>query len=131
MMRPDIAKAIDELPGNIREQVITQGGKCLGLLNEHLAANEEVRHISSAAAKKDSSYTCLFALTNRRLIFVAPAPQAVGWRLSTITRAQSFTGYFFVEGDAGDYSPGLDSTWGPTFEAQVKEAIAVAVLAGE
>ena len=37
----------------------------------------------------------------------------------------------FVEGDAGEYSPGLDSNWRPTFEAQVKRAAAIAVLAGE
>lgn len=131
MLRSDITKAIDELLPNIRKEVTTQGGECLGLLNTYLAAHEEVWALSSASAKKDSVYNCLFALTSRRLIFVAPAPQAVAWRLSTITRAQSFTGYFFVEGDAGKYSPGLDSAWGSTFETQVKRAIAISVLAGE
>lgn len=131
MLRADIARAIDELPANIKKQITTLGSECLELLNIYLSAHEEVRQVSSAAPKPNTAYNCVFALTNRRLIFVAPAPQAVGWRLSTITRAQSYGGYFFVEGDAGEYSPGLDGTWGQTFEAQVKRAIAVAVLAGE
>ena len=131
MLRADIAKAIDELPIDIKEQITTLGSECLDLLNTYLSAHEEVRQISSAAPRPDTAYNCVLAITSRRLIFMAPAPQAVGWRLSTITKAQSYGGYFFVEGDAGEYSPGLDSTWGQTFEAQVKRAIAVAVLAGE
>jgi hypothetical protein len=131
MLRPDLAKAIDELPANIKEQITTLGQESLDLLNTHLSAHEEVRQLSSASPKPDTAYNCLFAVTNRRLIFVAPAPQVVGWRLSTLSRAQSYSGYFFVEGDAGKYSPGLDRTWGQTFETQVKHAAAVAVLAGE
>jgi hypothetical protein len=131
MLRADIEKAIDELPANIKGHITTLGSECLELLNTYLSDHEEVRHISSAAPRPDTSYNCLLALTDRRLIFVAPAPQAVGWRLSTITRAQSYGGYFFVEGDAGEYSPGMDGSWGSTFETQVKRAIAMAVLAGE
>jgi len=131
MLRADIEKAINELPAEIKEQITTLGSKCLDLLNTHLSAHEEVQQISSASPRPDTPYNCLLAVTNRRLIFVAPAPQVVGWRLSAITKAQSYGGYFFVEGDAGEYSPGLDSNWGPTFEAQVKRAAAIAVLAGE
>ncbi len=131
MLRADITKAIDELPANIKEQVTTRGSECLDLLNTYLSEHEEVRQISSASPRPDTPYNCLLALTNGRLIFVAPAPQAVGWRLSAITKAQSYGGYFFVEGDAGKYSPGMDANWGSTFEAQVKRAIAIAVLAGE
>ena len=131
MLRADIEKAINELPAEIKEQLTTLGSKCLDLLNTHLSAHEQVQQISSASPRPDTPYNCLLAVTNRRLIFVAPAPQAVGWRLSAITKAQSYNGYFFVEGDAGEYSPGLDSNWGPTFEAQVKRAAAIAVLAGE
>jgi len=131
MLRADIEKAIYELPVEIKEQITTLGSACLDLLNNCLSADEQVHHISSASPRPDTAYNCLFAVTNRRLIFVAPAPQAVGWRLSKITKAQSYGGYFFVEGDAGEYSPGLDSNWGKTFEAQVKRAAAIAVLAGE
>ena len=131
MLRADIQEAINKLPAQIKEQITTLGGECLDLLNTHLSDHEQVQQISSASPRPDTPYTCLLAVTNRRLIFVAPAPQAVGWRLSTITKAQSFGGYFFVEGDAGEYSPGLDSNWGPTFEVQVKRAAAIAVLAGE
>lgn len=130
-MRTDIAKALEELPFNIKEHLNTLGAECLDWLDRYLSADEEVLALSSAAAKPDVPNSCLFAVTRKRLIFVAPAPQAVGWRLSTIRRSQSFSGYFFVEGDAGDYSPGMDSTWGQTFEAKVKQAITMAVLAGE
>jgi hypothetical protein len=131
MLRPDIEKAIYELPAEIKEQITTLGSECLDLLNSYLSADEQVQYISSASPRPDTAYNCLLAVTNRRLIFLAPAPQAVGWRLSAITRAQSHGGYFFVEGDAGEYSPGLDSNWGRTFEAQVKRAAAIAVLAAE
>ncbi|GIF75227.1 hypothetical protein [Asanoa siamensis] len=39
--------------------------------------------------------------------------------------------YFFVNGDAGDYSLGmLDDDWGRAFVAEVKKAITVAVISG-
>jgi hypothetical protein len=64
MLRADIEKAIDELPVNIRGHITRLGSECLKLLNSYLSDHEEVRHISSASPKPDTSYNCLLVLTN-------------------------------------------------------------------
>jgi hypothetical protein len=44
---------------------------------------------------------------------------------------QIFTGYFFLEGDAGKYSLGMDGgPWADQFEAYLKQAATGAVIAG-
>jgi hypothetical protein len=131
MLRPDVSKAISQAPPNVGEQITTSCATSLELLNAHLPGDETVVNISSASAKKDGPINSVLALTDRRLIFVAPAPQALGWRLSTITRAQSYIGYFFVNANGGEYSVGLEGEWGSVFEGHVKEAIAQAVLADQ
>jgi len=129
MLRPDISKAISLVPPNISEQIETSCTSCLELVNAHLPADETVVNISSASPQKDGQINSLLVLTDRRLIFVAPAPQALGWRLTTITKAQSYIGYFFVNANGGEYSLGLQDEWGSVFEGYVKQAIALAVLA--
>jgi hypothetical protein len=129
MLRPDISKALDAAPTNIREEITGPAGRSLELLNRYLSETETVQSISSASPSPESVVNSVLALTDHRLIFVAPAPQAVGWRLSTLTRSQSYAGYFFVEGDAGKYSVGMvSSDWSANFEQQVKQAAAIAVL---
>lgn len=131
MIRPDIQQAIDAAPQQIRTEITGPAATTLELLNAHLPKDEMVTAITSASASQGGPINSLIAITSRRLIFIAPAPQAVGWRLSTLTRSQSYMGYFFIEGDAGEYSPGLVAgEWATTFEARVKQAAAVAVLAG-
>lgn len=131
MIRPDILKAMDATPTNIFEEITGPAATSLELLNTYLSADETVTTITSASPKSNGPINSLIAVTNRRLIFVAPAPQVVGWRLSMLTRSQSYMGYFFIEGDAGNYSPGLVSgDWGTAFEERVKQAAAIAVLAG-
>jgi hypothetical protein len=129
MLRPDIAKAIDLAPPNIAEQITTSCARSLDLVNAHLPADETVVNISSASPSKEGPTNSLLVLTDRRLIFVAPAPQALGWPLVTITKAQSYVGYFFVHANGGEYSLGLDAKWGSVFEGHVKQAVALAVLA--
>ena len=131
MLRPDISEAISQVPPTVNEQITTSCSASLNLLNAYLPADETVLSISSASPQKDGQINSLLALTDRRLIFVAPAPQALGWRLPTITRAQSYIGYFFVHAAGGEYSVGLENEWGAVFEGHVKEAIAQAVLADQ
>ena len=129
MLRPDISQAISLVPTKVSEEIIGSCANCLEMLNAHLTADETVITISSAAPSKDGPTNSLLVLTDRRLLFVAPAPQALGWRLSTITRSQAYLGYFFIEAGSDKYSVGLESGWGEEFENQVKTAITVAVLA--
>jgi hypothetical protein len=129
MLRPDISKAIDTAPPHIQQQITQTAAQSLELLNTCLPDDETVGVITSASPGVDGPTNSLLALTDRRLLFVAPAPQAVGWRLATLTKTQLFGGFFFVEGDAGDYSLGLKKDeWGAEFELQVKRASATAVL---
>lgn len=130
MLRTEITQAVDQAPANIRTELTGPGLAALELLNAHLPADEEVRHLISASPSKGEPNSVL-ALTNRRLVFVAPSPQAVSWRLARLTRSQAFAGLFIVNGDAGEYSlyvPG--SEWATYFENQVKTAAAIAVIAG-
>lgn len=129
-MRPDIQNALDELPPNMKQEALTSCSQSLEFLNTNLNPDETVRHISPAATQKDAPTSCLLVVTGKRLIFVAPRPQAVAWQLSSVTRHQSTMGYFFIEGDAREYSLGLDPAWGAKFENQVARAVATSVLAG-
>ena len=131
MLRPDISKAIDATPANIRAEITGPAAASLELLNAYLSPDETVETMASASIEKGEEITSLLVVTDRRLIFIAPAPQAVGWRLSKLTKSQAYSGYFFVEGDAGEYSCGLvDDEWSTTFEGKVKQAASQAVLAG-
>lgn len=131
MLRPDISKAIDATPANIRAQITGPAAASLELLNAYLSPDETVETMASASIDNGGKINSLLVVTDRRLIFIAPAPQAVGWRLSKLTKSQAYGGYFFVEGDAGEYSCGLvDDEWSTTFEGKIKQAASRAVLAG-
>src|SRR5712692_880506 len=93
MLRSDIAKAIDEAPPYIREQITGACASCLEFVNAHLAEDEVVSQLSSAAPRwYDAPINSLLVLTDRSLIFVAPAPQVVGWALTALTKVQALNG---------------------------------------
>jgi len=136
MLRSDIAKAIEEVPSFIRDQITGSCASCLDFLNAHLAEDEVVSQLSSAAPRwYDAPINSLLVLTDRRLIFIAPAPQVVGWALTALTKVQVLNGSagqvvgFHVHADGGEFQLGIDGGWGSTFERSVKHAAAVAVLA--
>jgi hypothetical protein len=129
--RPDVERAVQATPPHIRTQLGTEAAEALALLTRHLPDTETVQMISSVAVRAGVEANSILALTDHRLIFVAPAPQAVGFRLASLTKTQLSTGYLFLEGDTGEYSLGMaDDAWGKQFVQQVKRAAAVAVLAG-
>jgi hypothetical protein len=129
--RSDIAAALASVPPNIRTHLHGEAAAALDLLSRHLSPDEPVGLITSVAARQGGPHNSVLAVTGHRLIFVAPAPQAVGWRLSSLTKIQLYAGYFFLNGDAGDYSLGLaDDAWGAAVEQHVKTASTIAILAG-
>src|SRR5262245_47890200 len=129
MLRSDISEAVDATPPHIRAELVGPCAEALDLLNAHLPADESVTNIISASPNVDGEVNSLIVITDRRLLLVLPAPQVVSWRLSSLTRIQVFGGYFFLEGDAGNYSPGLvRNEWSSEFEGQVKRASAIALL---
>jgi hypothetical protein len=130
MLRPDILKALDEVPPAIGRHITSSGGQCLELLNTCLAAEEQVKKLSSTSLKENTPYNCLLALTDRRLIFVAPTPQAIAWKLSNITKAQYFAKRLILDGGNGTHHLHIEPGWGEKFESYVLLAAAIAVLAG-
>ena len=130
LRRGDFAAAIQATPEQMQQQLFGQAARCLELIDANLPAEERVLAVSSASVRPDAPENCLLVLTDRRLIFVAPRPQAVAYRLTGLTKSQAFNGYFFLEGDAGEYSVGLRAGhWADEFERRVFDASALAVLA--
>lgn len=137
MTRSDIAAAIQKTPNHVRDQIERSGKASLELLEAYLPQEENVDQIASAAPEwlGVKEFHCLLVLTDRRLLFIAPAPQALSWRLSTLTKTQALAGTaggavaFFVEDSGGgSYQLGTDGAWGREFVPHVKLAITRAVL---
>jgi hypothetical protein len=129
--RTDITTALAMVPPNVRAHLHGEAAVAFGLLRRYLAPDEPVHMISSVAVTDDGPPNSVLAITDHRLVFVAPAPQAVAWRLSSLTKIQLYLGFFFLNGDAGEYSLGLAAdAWGATVEQHVKTASTIAVLSG-
>ena len=127
--RLDLIAAISATPPAVRQAIVLGAARCLDLLDTNLPADEQITAVSSASLKPDTTVNCLLVLTDRRLIFIAPRPQVVAFRLASIRRSQANLGYFFLEGDAGEYSVGLaPDDWARQFEQRVFDASALAVL---
>jgi len=130
-MRHDFAAAVDATPPAMRHEILSAARRCVELVDANLPDDEEVLTVTSASVKPEGAVNCLLVLTNRRLIFVAPRPQVVAYRLAALTKSQVFGGYFFLKGDVGEYSVGLRaSQWSEQFEHRVFDVSALAVLTG-
>lgn len=137
MTRPDIEAALAKLPGHVSQHLTSTGRESLDFLAANLPADEQIEWLASAAPRSYDTreFHCLLALTNRRLLFVAPSPQVVSWPLPTVTKVQSLDGSagqvetFFVDDEGGGkYQLGADGQWGPIFAKYAKRAIAEATL---
>jgi hypothetical protein len=135
--RPDIEAVLQMLPSHVSQHLITTGRNSLEFLAANLPTGEQIRWLASAAPKGYSvtEFHCLLALTDRRLLFVAPAPQVLSWNLPTVTRVQSLNGaagqvqtFFVDDSNGGQYQLGADGQWGPAFADHAKIAIAEATL---
>jgi len=137
LTRPDIEAALGKLPGHVSQQLTSTGRESLEFLAANLPTNEQIQWLASAAPKSynTTEFYCLLALTDRRLLFVAPSPQVLSWALPTVTKVQSLDGAagqvqtFFVDDEGGGkYQLGADGQWGPIFAKYAKRAIAEATL---
>jgi hypothetical protein len=131
LRRKDLAAALDATPGPMRHQILGAAARCVELVDTNLPEDEEVLAVASASVRPDAPENCLLILTNSRVIFVAPKPQVVAYKLTALARSQAFSGYFFLEDAARKHSVGLrGGPWSEEFEQRVDEASALAVLAG-
>ncbi len=126
----DIDAAVAACPANVRQELT---GPCLGaltLLREHLPATEEVRHLCSGAVTwMNSPVNSVFAVTSRRLVFVAPAPQVLSFDLRDVDKTQCTDNIFHLTAGDAKYQLGIAQGYGGHFERQVSFAVAVARLA--
>jgi hypothetical protein len=127
-MREDIAAAIAATPSNIQSELNGPCKQAMAFLEDHLPDTEQVRCLSSAAVNVTGATTnSALVVTDRRLLFVAPRPQALAWRLTAIDNVHAAYG-FMVESGGATTHLGVDSEWGNEFVNRLHMAMAVATL---
>jgi hypothetical protein len=113
------------------------GRESLEFLAANLPPDEQIAWIASAPPNgyQAREFHCLHALTDRRLLFVAPAPRVLSWPFPSVTRIQSLDRtanqiqtFFVDDSGGGQCQLGTDGEWGPTFASHAKRAIAQATL---
>jgi hypothetical protein len=132
-MRTDLSAAIQAAHADVQEALGNACRPAIDFLNEHLSATEPIKHVLSIGVAIEAAVNSVLAITDRRLVFVAPLPQAISLPLSAITKSQFYAGYFFLNGAGHEYSLGSDKiSMAATddFTRKLNHACAVAVLAG-
>ncbi|XVQ86458.1 hypothetical protein ACQP2K_03210 [Microbispora siamensis] len=134
-MRNDIMAALGKIQPQMQQELTTTISGCVQLLNEHLPKDETVHHVCSGAPtwQNFQRFSSLFAITDSRFLFVAPAPQVISFYLSELDRIQvspmeGVSIFFIGDGRDRSYQFGIDNDYGPTFERLLDHATAVARL---
>jgi hypothetical protein len=127
--REDLLAAIDATPPPVRQAILVGAARCVELVDTTLAEDERITAISSASLNPESAVNCLLVLTDRRLLFVTPRPEAIAFELPSVKQLRTYLGYFSIQGSAGKYSFGLSPEgWSEQFLQYVLDAAALAVL---
>jgi hypothetical protein len=131
MMRLDVTSAIGQTREHVQHQLQLGCGASLELLNTHLPQDELVESLTTAAPSPHTSpiMDCLLVLTGRRLLFIAPAPRVVSWRLPAIAQVHAANGVVDIYDTGGSqHQLGVDTEQGPDFASRVQAAVALAIL---
>lgn len=133
--RPDLSSVIAAADPGVRALILGSCRAALDLVHAYLPATETVEAMLPTTASVTAKQTlCLMILTDRRLLFVAPAPQVVAWPLATVEHFQFVpNSAVHITANEGKFMMGADNTTttaGKNFEALVKHRAAVAVLRG-
>jgi len=133
--RTDLKSAIEQAPTSVRQAISNDCREAFDLLAAHLPRDERVLAVYPASAQYlRGSTNSIFVLTAKRVLFVAPAPQVLSWRLAELTKFQIVNGGPIQIAAGGDeYMMGDDlaDSYSDAFEALVKYSVAVARLRGE
>jgi hypothetical protein len=132
-LRVDLAAALAAAHPDVQSHLRGGCWQAVQFLDQHLSPAEPIRHAMSIAPSRQASVNSVLAITDRRLVFVAPLPQAVSLQLTKITKSQFFNGYFFLNGDGREFSLGWDTISEAAtddFSRKLDHASAVAELAG-
>ncbi|MEV4510413.1 hypothetical protein AB0K00_15775 [Dactylosporangium sp. NPDC049525] len=128
--RTDIDTAIAACPPNVQQELTGPCLAALSMLRDHLPATEEVRHICSGGVKwMNGTINSVLAVTSRRLLFVAPAPQVLSYDLRTVDSTLCSGNIFHLTVGDTKFQLGIPQGFGDHFERQVSFAVAVAKLA--
>jgi hypothetical protein len=132
--RADLNTAIEGAPAEVQQLVIGPCGEALSLIHTSLPAGELISAVLPVTpAYMGKTTNSLLVLTARRLLFVAPAPQAISWPLTEVTKFQFVpgSGPVYVHAAGGEFTlgaaPGTDAH-GKHFEDLVKRAVTVAII---
>lgn len=132
-MRSDISTALDRAPNGVKDELLAGPARTpLIMLDEHLPAAEAVSHLASVAPKVSGSPSrnCVLALTDRRLIFVAPLPQVLSWNLTDIDQVVHISMGLHISDGGGTITFPIDAIWGKTLVDHINVAVAIARLGG-
>ncbi|MEV7801543.1 hypothetical protein AB0O28_01190 [Microbispora sp. NPDC088329] len=132
-MRPDIKTAISGLSSSAQRTLAAEASACLAFLGEHLPQDERIHALCPAAVRTDLALNSVLALTDRRVLFVAPLPQVLSWPLAQLDDFSSFdlkarAVGLSVTANGRDYSLGIGRGYGDVFVRLVVQATAVARL---
>jgi hypothetical protein len=132
-MRLDLAAALRAAHPDVVGQLRNDCRDAVRFLDEYLSPTEPIRHIMSIAVTERASVSSVLVITDRRLVFVAPRPQAISLPLSKITKSQFTMNFFFLHGEGHEYSlgsSGISEAARADFLRRLHHAAAVAELAG-
>ena len=132
-MRADISAALDRAPNGVKDELLAGPARQpLMMLDEHLPSAEAVSQLASVAPKVagSASRNCVLALTDRRLIFVAPLPQVLSWRLVDLDQVVHISMGLHIGIGGSTITFPIDGTWGKTLADQINNAVAISRLAG-
>jgi hypothetical protein len=131
--RGDLSTIINVADEAIRSLILGSCREALDLVHAFLPADEALQALLPTRANiTATATTSLLVLTERRVILVSPAPQAVSWPLTSIDHFQFVPGSAtHITSDGAKFMLGADpatTAAGAEFEQAVKLASAGAIL---
>jgi stress response protein SCP2 len=131
--RDDLSLIISQADPIVQRLILGPCREVLDLVHAYLPANETISALLPTRANITAEVTSsLLVLTERRVILVAPAPQAVSWPLVSITKFQFVpNSATHVNSGDGQFMLGADpdmTAAGKRFADLVKHAVVKAVL---
>jgi hypothetical protein len=134
--RADLNIAIASAPAEVQQLIIDPCGEALSLIHTSLPADElvsAVLPVMPSYSGKTKTANSLLVLTARRLLLVAPAPQAISWPLTEVTRFQFVprSGPVIVHAAGGEFMFGVaygTDAHGEDFEDLVNRAVTLAII---
>lgn len=132
--RADLTLAIEQSAIPVQRLILGPCRESLDLVHAYLPRDEDVAALLPlSAGSVDKLTNSLIVLTERRLLFVAPAPQALSWPLHAVTKFQVADRLIVIHAAGDEYMMGPDwdaAEHGIAFQKLVKRSVTAAILRG-